>query len=61
MLWSLFLKNAHNIEYEWIDDMFVSRTYRKLGIDKNLMLAAINKLINLKVDNLIVHFLNHVV
>lgn len=61
MLWSLFLKNAHNIEYEWIDDMFLSRTYRKLGIDKNLMLAAINKLINLKVDNLIVHFLNHVV
>lgn len=37
-------ENEDNSQYGWIDDMFVSKGYRRLGIGRNLMLAAINKL-----------------
>ena len=37
-------ENEDNNVYGWIDDMFVSKDYRRLGIGKHLMVAAINRL-----------------
>ncbi|GEM_PF-321029 len=42
-------ENEDNSQYGWIDDMFVSKDYRRLGIGKNLMLAAINNLRRLNI------------
>lgn len=37
-------ESEDNNVYGWIDDLFVSKEYRRLGIGKYLLLAAINKM-----------------
>lgn len=42
-------ENDDSSQYGWIDDMFVSKDYRRLGIGKNLIVAVINNLRNLNI------------
>ena len=46
----LIKENEDKSTYGWIDDMFVSKDHRKLGIGKNLMIAAINNLRSLSIN-----------
>ncbi len=46
----LIREKEDNSSYGWIDDMFISKGYRKLGIGRNLMITAINNLRSLSIN-----------
>jgi ribosomal protein S18 acetylase RimI-like enzyme len=43
-------EDESKVKYGWVDDLFVSEEWRKLGIGKNLILKASNELIALGVN-----------
>lgn len=42
-------EDESKVKYGWVDDLFVAREWRKFGIGKNLILKALNELMNLGV------------